>query len=418
MSFVGLVDCNSFYCSCEAVFRPQVRNRPVVVLSNNDGCVISLNQKAKETPGIEMGVPYFKIKDVIKKYNVGVFSSNYTLYDNMSKRVMEILRGFTSNLEVYSVDEAFMDLDGYDYFDLMEYGKKIRSEVLKQTGLPVAVGISTTKVLSKMANRLAKKNSGVLVLKDEEAIDEALRQFPVRDVWGVGRKSALKLNMLGIKTAFDFKYYRQDHIIQKLLTKTGRQVQDELRGIHCLDMEHAEDKKNIGTTRSFGCQVFTKQELREALAEFATHATEKLRKQKSVCFSLTAFIQTNPSKDVPQYYGSGNINFTSGTSDTLKIIKAAHEVLDDIYRAGFEYKKGGVILNHLVPRSENQMTLFDEDTEDNESLSSVVDLINKRYGSDTIKSAACGLSQRWRTIADFKSARYTTAWDEILSIKV
>lgn len=417
MSFVGLVDCNSFYCSCETVFRPDTRNRPVIVLSNNDGCAIAFNRKAKDIGFGQMCEPYFMIKDRIKKHNVAVFSSNYTLYDNMSKRVMEILRGFTANLEVYSIDEAFMDMDGYDYFDLMEYGKKIRGEILKQTGLPVGVGISKTKVLSKLANRLAKKNAGVLVLKDDKDIDEALKVFPVRDIWGVGSRSAMKLNMLGIRTAYDFKYYRQDNIIQKLLTKTGRQVQEELRGVNCLEMEHAEDKKNTGTTRSFGCQVFTKHDLREALAEFATHAAEKLRRQEGVCFSLTAFVHTNPSKDVPQYYGSGHFNFVSGTSDTLKIIKGAHKVLDDIYRVGFEYKKGGVILNHIVPRSENQLNLFDTDTEDNEHLSSVVDLINKRYGSYTIKSAACGVHQKWRTIADFKSQRYTTSWNEILKIK-
>lgn len=415
MKYFCLVDCNSFYCSCERVFRPETRGRPVIVLSNNDGCAIAFSREAKAIGFGQMCEPYFQIKDRIKKYNVAVFSSNYTLYDNMSKRVMDTLRGFSPDVEIYSVDEAFLSLNGFEHLDLNEYGKKIRKEVLTHTGLPVGVGISTTKVLAKVANKLSKKSSGVFYMTEEKEIDRVLKEFPVRDLWGIGHRSAIKLNMLGIKTAYEFKMYRNEKEIQKLLTKTGRQIQEELRGVSCLDMEEADDKKNTGTSRSFGEPVFDKRELKEAIAHFATHATLKLRRQKSVCFSLTAFIHTSAFTMLPQYYGQGHAKFLTGTADTIRIIRAAHEVIDEIYRPGYEYKKAGVILNHIVPASENQLSLW-EQQQDNEKLNQVMDLINKKYGAYTIKSAACGIDHRWKTVADYLSQRYTTDWNELLKI--
>lgn len=418
MNYIGLVDCNSFYCSCERVFNPETRGRPVIVLSNNDGCAIAFTKEAKAIGFGEMCEPYFKMKERIKKYNVAVFSSNYSLYDNMSRRVMEVLRDFTPRLEIYSVDEAFLEFNGFDHYDLESYGKKIRQDVLRFTGLPVGVGISTTKVLSKVANKIAKKQNGVFFMTDER-IDQSLKHFPVRDIWGIGHASAAKLNMLGIKTAYDFKMYKDDKLIQKLLTKTGREIQEELRGVSCLSMENIEEKKNTGTSRSFGVSVYTKKELKEALAEFSTVAAEKLRRQKSVCYSLSVFIHTNSFKEqLPQYYGTDSTTFLSGTSDTLRLIKGSHLILDKIFRPGFEYKKAGVLLNHLVPKSQNQLDIFQEAPNDNEELSQVVDLINKRYGSHTIHSAACGINQNWKTIADYRSAKFTTSWSELLRIKL
>ena len=418
MRLFGLVDCNSFYCSCERVFRPELRGRPVIVLSNNDGCAIAFTKEAKEIGLGIMCEPYFKIQDKIKKHNVAVFSSNYTLYDNMSRRVMSILRDFTPRLEIYSVDEAFLELDGFDGWDLEEYGKKIRTEILQQTGLPVGIGLSLTKVLSKVANKIAKKRTGVFVMKNEAEIDQVLRSFPVEDIWGIGRASATKLHMLGIKTAYEFKVYRDEKMIQRLLTKTGREIQEELRGVSCLSVEAPQDKKNTGASRSFGASVYTKKELAEALAEFSSLAAEKLRRQKSVCFSLTAFIQTNFFKEGnPQYHNSGSFNFVTGTSDTLRLIKASHQILNQIYKPGFEYKKAGVLLNHLIPQNQNQLDLFDEHEGDREDLNQVIDLINKKFGARTIQSAACGLGQNWKTVANYRSAKYTTDWDEILRIK-
>lgn len=413
---IGLVDCNSFYCSCERVFNPKTRGRPMIVLSNNDGCAIAFSKEAKAIGFGQMCEPFFETKDRIKKYNVAVFSSNYTLYDDMSKRVMTLLKNYTPELEVYSVDEAFLSLDGYDHYDLFEYGSKIRKDLLKITGIPVGVGISKTKVLSKVANKTAKKNKGVWVMMNDHDIDSVLKNFPAKDIWGIGPSGTRKLNLLGIHTAYDFKMYKNENMIQKLLTKTGRQVQEELRGVSCLPMEEVEDKVNIANTRSFGKDVYDKRELKEAIATFATKTAEKLRYQESVCFSLSVFIHTNAFKEIPQYYGIGGHVFTTGTCDTIKIIKAAFKVLDQIYKPGFGYKKGGVILNHIVPRSENQLDLFNPDPSDNEKLNSIIDLINSRFGPRTIKSAACGINNDWKLRADYISKRYTTNWDELLAI--
>ncbi|MFZ4715422.1 MAG: Y-family DNA polymerase [Bacteriovoracaceae bacterium] len=418
MIYYCLVDCNSFYCSCERVFNVDARHRPVVVLSNNDGCLVAFSREAKELGFGMMCEPYFQVKEQLKKHNVAVFSSNYTLYDDFSKRVMKTLANFSPELEVYSVDEAFLKLDGYDRYDLQAYAKEIKDTVYQFTGIPVGVGISQTKVLSKMANKVAKKTNGVCVLLTEQEIDRVLKVFPVKDIWGIGSASTKKLNQLGVQTAYDFKMYRNDATIQKLLTKVGREIQDELRGISCLPIESVEDKKNIANTRSFGSNVYLKSELREAVATFATHAAEKLRRQDSVCYSLTVFIQTNYFKEVPQYHTQGHFNFQSGTSDTFKMIKAAHEVLDQIYRGGFEYKKAGVILNHIVPKDENQLEFFPERSDDNESLTALMDLINKRFGANTLKSGACGINTNWKLQANFKSQRYTTSWNELLIAKV
>ncbi len=413
---IALVDCNSFYCSCERVFHPETRNRPVIVLSNNDGCAIAFSKEAKAIGLGQMCEPFFKIKDKIREHNVAVFSSNYTLYDDMSKRVMNLLTNYTPELEVYSVDEAFLSLKGFDHLDLNEYGSKIRKDILHQTGIPVGVGISKTKVLSKMANKIAKKSTGVKVLLRDQEIDEALKKFPVEDLWGIGRAGTRKLHMLGVKTAYEFKMFSNESQIQKLLTKTGREIQEELRGVSCLELEKVEDKKNIATTRSFGQEIYTKNEIKEAISNFATKASEKLRYQDSVCFGVTVFIHSNFFKEVEQYYGINHYTFQSGTSDRIKIIKATHKIIDQIFKLGFGYKKGGVILNHIVPKGENQLDLFNSDTLDNEALNHVMDEINKKFGPKTIKSAACGINHSWKLNANYISKRFTTNWDEILVV--
>ncbi|HXH29716.1 MAG TPA: Y-family DNA polymerase, partial [Bacteriovoracaceae bacterium] len=379
-------------------------------------CAIAFTKEAKAIGFGQMCEPFFKLQERIKKHNVAVFSSNYTLYDDMSKRGMKILGQYTPDLEVYSVDEAFLSLEGFKHYDLYQYGQRIRSDLLKQTGIPVGVGISTTKVLSKVANKMAKKHSGVWMMTTEKEIDEVLKKFPVKDIWGIGSASTRKLQMLGINTAYEFKIYKNENLIQKLLTKTGREVQEELRGVSCLPMESVEDKKNIANTRSFGSDVFDKKDLKEAIATFCTKASEKLRGQASVCAGLTVFIHTNSFKEVEQYYGVGTHLFLRGTSDTVKMIKAAHGILENIFKLGFAYKKGGVILNHITPESETQLDLFNPDPADNEKLSTVVDLINKRFGPLTVKSAACGIQQTWRLRSDYKSRRFTTNWNEILEV--
>jgi DNA polymerase V len=418
MKYVALVDCNSFYCSCEKIFRPDLRNKPVVVLSNNDGAAIAFTKEAKALGFGQMCEAFFKVRDRVKKHNVAVFSSNYTLYDDISKRVMNVLREFSPKVEVYSIDEAFIEIDVDENFDLEALGRKMRSEIFRRVGMPVGVGISLTKVLAKVANKLSKKNSGVCILVKEGMINSALKDFPVRDIWGIGARSASKLNMLDIKTAYDLKIYREEAIIQKMLTKVGREIQDELRGINCLSLEAPEDKKNTGNSRSFGYDLFTKEELREALAQFASNSSQKLRSQNSVCYSMSAFIYTNPFKPGPQYFGEASVRFSSGTNDVMKIIDGAHAILDEIFKPGYGYKKGGVLLNHIVPKNECQMDLFNQDPTDNEGLNQIIDTINKKYGPHTIKSAACGIQQDWKTIRAYISKQYTTNWNDLLEIEL
>lgn len=418
MKYVALVDCNSFYCSCEKIFRPDLRNKPVVVLSNNDGAAIAFTKEAKALGFGQMCEAFFKVRDRVKKHNVAVFSSNYTLYDDISKRVMNVLREFSPKVEVYSIDEAFVEIEADPGLDLEALGRKMRSEIFRKVGMPVGVGISLTKVLSKVANKLSKKNNGVCVLDTEERINAALKDFPVRDIWGIGVRSASKLNMLDIRTAYEFKIYENEAIIQKMLTKVGREIQEELRGVHCLTLEDPEDKKNTGNSRSFGYDLYTKEELKEALSQFATNASLKLRNQNSVCYSMTAFIYTNPFKPGPQYFGEAGVRFSSGTNDVIKIIEGAHAILDAIFKPGYGYKKGGVLLNHIVPKNECQIDLFNQDPSDNENLNKVVDIINKKYGPHTIKSAACGINQEWKTIRAYISKQYTTDWKDMLEIEL
>jgi DNA polymerase V len=418
MKYVALVDCNSFYCSCEKIFRPDLRNKPVVVLSNNDGAAIAFTKEAKALGFGQMCEAFFKVRDRVKKHNVAVFSSNYTLYDDISKRVMNVLREFSPKVEVYSIDEAFIEIEGEEDFDFESLGREIRSEIFRKIGMPVGVGIAPTKVLAKVANKLSKKNNGVCVLIKEDVINAALKDFPVRDIWGIGSRSASKLNMFDIKTAYELKVFKEEAIIQKLLTKVGREIQDELRSINCLSLESPEDKKNTGNSRSFGFDLYTKQELREALAQFATNASWKLRNQNSVCFSMSAFIYTNPFKPGPQYFGEASVRFSSGTSDVMKIIEGAHSILDEIFKPGYGYKKGGVLLNHIVPQNECQIDLFNQDPSDNQHLNSVLDVINKKYGPQTIKSGACGINQEWKTIRAYISRHYTTKWSELLEVEL
>jgi DNA polymerase V len=418
MKYFCLVDCNSFYCSCERVFHPETRGRPVIVLSNNDGCAIAFSKEAKALGLGKMCEPFFQMKEKIKQHNVAVFSSNYTLYDDISKRVMEILRDYTPELEIYSVDEAFLQFDGFDHFDLLEYGRKIRSDILSKTGIPVGVGIAKTKVLAKIANKMAKKNSGVWLMQEDDEINRVLKGFAVQDIWGIGSRGALKLKMIGINDAYQFKVFGDEKLIQRLLTKTGCAIQQELRGVSCLALEEAQDKKNTGNSRSFGTPVYDKRELMEALSTFATNCALKLRKQHTVCYGMSAFIHTNAFKEVPQYYGEARVRFSSGTSDTIKIIRGAMEILDQIYRPGFEYKKAGVLLTHIVPRVQNQLDLFDQDSADNEKLNQVLDHINKKFGPHAIKSAACGIHNNWKTVADYKSQHYTTSWKELLKVRL
>lgn len=416
----GLVDCNSFYCSCERVFDPSLNNKPIIVLSNNDGCAVSRTDEAKAL-GIEMGAVYFKIKDLIRKHDVKVFSSNYTLYGDMSQRVMQILSTFVPEMEVYSIDEAFLSFAGMNTINLNEYAKLIKDTVFQQTGIPTCVGLGPTKVLAKVANHLAKKNKiktkGVFNLCDTDFKEKILRDVPVQDVWGIGRQSAKKLKALNIQTAYDLMRSDPEYVRQ-FLTVVGSRIVEELRGVSCLDLElEVDDRKQIISSRSFGRQIKEISALRESIANHITNAAEKLRQQNLQCGHLTVFIQTNPFKNGPQYSNSAGVKLLNATSVTPKMIGEAMRLLDQVYREGFEYKKAGVILNDLSKNTFIQQDLFGSADRMSElKYMQVIDEINRHHGKGTVKFAACGIDQFWKMLSEMKSPCYTTRWSEILKV--
>jgi DNA polymerase V len=389
------------------------------VLSNNDGCAVARTDEAKAL-GIKMGDPYFKIKNLCEKNGVQVFSSNYSLYGDMSRRVMRVLGEFTPEMEIYSIDEAFLSLEGFSR-NLVSYGLEIKDRVKMYTGIPVSVGIGPTKVLAKLANNYAKKNKsftkGVFQIGLDAESDRVLKNFPVGDLWGIGRKSAQKLSALKIHTAYDLKY-SNERMIQKVLTVVGRRIVEELRGISCIDLElDLAAKKQIVSSRSFGRPVFKKEELKEAISNHVATASEKLRKQNCVTHSLLVFVQTNPFKNVPQYYNSATMNLLSGSSTTHKLITQASMCLDQIYKEGYEYKKVGVIFLDIRSKTSSQLDFFaSHDNIKDDELMKVLDKINASQGKGTLKFAACGVSQFWKMLSQMKSQNYTTRWSELLKV--
>lgn len=422
----ALVDGNSFYCSCERVFNPSLNNQPVIVLSNNDGCAVSRSDEAKAL-GIKMGDPLHLIKDIVKRNRVRVYSSNYALYGDLSARMMSTLAQFTPEMEVYSIDEAFLSLDGFGKRDLNEYAREIRRVVRRDTGIPTAIGIGPTKVLAKVANRVAKKNKtndGVLNMCDRATQDEVLNVLPVADVWGIGARSATKLNCVGVHTAKQLRDADLD-AMQKLLTIVGRRIVMELRGESCLALEMIqEDRKQIVSSKSFGRPVYTLAELQEAVANYVTRACEKLRRQDGICHTLSVFVQTNRFKDAAQYYNSGMIKMDTGTASTVRLTAAANRVLEQIFREGIEYKKAGVILSDIQRSASIQFSLFDNQQQhaQDAKVMKVMDAINARMGRNALKVGACGnVSSNevpaWEMKAKMRTPCYTTRWADLLKVK-
>jgi DNA polymerase V len=415
----ALVDCNSFYASCERVFNPMLRRKPVVVLSNNDGCVVALSQEAKDI-GIKMGVPIFKIKDLVRAKNVFVYSSNYTLYGDLSARVMQTLSEFSPEMEIYSIDEAFLMLDGFDQTTLAAYGAKIKQTVYQNVGIPVSVGIAPTKTLAKLANKIAKKNKlGSFSIFDDLNLNQTLANFPIGDIWGIGGQSVKKLEWRGIRSAKDFRD-ASPTLIRQLLTVTGARTQDELNGISCIDLElERAPKKQIISSRSFGDLLSDIVPIREAVANHVSRAAEKLRSQGSVAMVIQVFIHTNPFRGQdPQYYNTATIELPFGMDETNLLITHALAGLEHIYREGFKFKKCGIILQEIHPNDECQLDLFSAgQTERIKPAIGLMDQINDRFGTDTLKFAACGVSKHWQMKADYKSRRFTTHWADLLEVK-
>lgn len=412
----GLVDCNNFYASCERVFNPSLNGKPIVVLSNNDGCVIARSNEAKVL-GIKMGVPAYQIKDLVKKHDVAVFSSNYVLYGDMSGRVMSMLAELAPEIEVYSIDEAFLNLEGIQ--DLQTLGSKIVRQVTRGTGIPVSAGIASTKTLAKVANKFAKKYPAynrLCIIDTEEKREKALKLFEIGDVWGIGRRQAAKLEKQGVKTAYDFTQLPGSWV-RKNMTVTGERTWKELRGISCIDMETAPpNKKQICTSRSFGKMVEDIDTMSEAIATHASTCAKKLRQQKSYAMSLLVFIHTNNFReDLPQYWKNTIIKLPVPTSDTLEIVHYALEGLKSIFMPGYQYKKAGVIITEIVTSA--QLGLFDTvDREKREKLMQVIDKVNGEH-RHLVKLAVQGNGRDWKLKQEQLSKRYTTDINEVLTIK-
>lgn len=416
----ALVDCNNFYCSCERVFNPRLNGRPVIVLSNNDGCAISRSDEAKAL-GIAMAQPAFMMRHLLEQHKVAVFSSNYTLYGDMSDRVMKTIARFVPRMEVYSIDEAFLDMHDLPYTDLLQLGVTIRNTVLKHTGIPTCVGIAPTKTLAKMANRYAKKNNkdlGVYWAANEELVREIRSFTEVHDIWGIGSRYASKLRNHGFRTAEDL-VQAPDEWIRREMSVVGLRLLNELRGIPAIQWEFETPvKKNICTSRSFGKLTDDIGLLREAVSNYAATCAAKLRAQQSCCKEMNVFIQTNPHKThTPQYMHSITLELERASNNASELIKYALKGLDRIYKKGYQYMKCGVIVQDLVPESSVQTSMFDEaDVVKNKKLMSAMDKINNSLGKGVVRMAIQGFDHRYKLKADHLSPRYTTRILEILKV--
>ena len=424
-SLFALVDVNNFYVSCERVFQPKLEQVPMVVLSNNDGCAVARSAEVKAL-GVKMGTPWFQIQDLAKEHGITAYSSNYTLYGDMSNRVVQVLRGFTPNLEIYSIDESFLQIDTVlkQYRDTLELGQNIKQAVKETTGLPVCVGIGTSKTLAKFANHLAKKHpqfSGVCDVNamNKQELYQWMSETEVDEVWGIGRRIAKKLKAQNIQSVFDLLQTSPQAMRQQFGVVMERLCY-ELRGVSCLKLEEvAPAKQQIIASRSFGKLVTSQTELAQSVATHAARAAEKLRGQDSVTGALTVFIQTNPFKqNEPQHHQSITIPLADATDNTLTLTNAALAGLRQIYQPRFRYKKAGVILNLISDKPTIQQSLF-EDVQSkgkSASLMKAVDAINTRFGNAVIRSAAAGTNntkQAWQMRSNNRSPNYTTSWDEL-----
>jgi DNA polymerase V len=421
---IALVDCNSFYVSCECVFRPDLWDKPVGVLSNNDGCFIARN-KALKSLGVKMGVPLFQVADLVKKHDVHLFSSNFALYADMSSRVMSLLETFSPSTEIFSIDETFLDLAGMCLKNPMAYGQEIRATVRRNTGIPVCVGMGPTKTLAKLANFAAKRwprTGGVLDLSDPVRREKLMRIVPVIEVWGIGSRIASRLNPLGIHTVWDLARQPPDRIQVQFNVTVARTVL-ELNGIPCLELEAiAPNKQQIVCSRSFSRRLTECRELSEALAEFTSRAAEKLRSQQSVAGHLSIFIRTNLfNAQESQYQRSASVKLKASTQDTRVLVGEAHRLLRALFKPGYRYSKCGVQLSHIQPESTpDQLDLFGLGTTarqtNSQTLMETMDQINRRFPK-SIAIAATGFDKTWQARAERLSPRYTMDWLDLPLVK-
>ena len=418
----ALADCNNFFVSCERVFRPDLQGRPVIVLSNNDGCAVARSNEAKAL-GIKMGDPFFKIKDIVTKNGVEVFSGNMALYGDMSQRVRWVLEEFAPSIEVYSIDEAFLDLRGMDNMDFDAYAKQISAQCWKMVSIPVSVGISPTKTLAKIASKLCKqypKLRGGCYMHRPQDIEKVLRKYPVEDVWGLGRRSCAKLHSVGVKTAYEFTQI-PEYTVRRMFGITGVRTWRELRGEPCIEFEDGfEAKQSICVSRSFASELSGRDELCEQIANFASSMAEKLRQQRSVACEMNVFAYTNRFKEnAPQTYGTKLVHFENPTNDQRTIVTAAVAAMSEVWREGYGYKKAGVVATDILSENDVVHSLF-EDTESLEKerkITSALDVINGTFGKGVVKLAVQG-SGRVRSQSESQSPHYTTRWSDIPTVSV
>lgn len=416
----ALIDCNNFYASCERVFNPNLQNKPVAILSNNDGCVISMSDEAKKLE-LPFGAPIFKWEQFCKEKNITVLSSNYPLYGDMSARVMNILADFSPDIEVYSIDESFLQLQGFDNYDLQEYATKIRSRILKWTGIPTCVGIAPTKALSKVANKIARSNlkqsKGVCVIDCEENRIKALKWTKIGNVWGIGSRLKKRLQAKGCVTAYDFTQLPSDWVLKEFSIVEWR-LQKDLQGISKIPLEEVSSKKMIATTRSFEYTYSDINNIKERISTFAASCAEKLRHQKSSCHMVIVQLASNRhQKNEPQHKESKTVVFSYPTDSTLTISKAAVEAVKSMFKPGIKYKRAGVIVTGLVPNDNFQLNLFNQENPKHKPLMSAIDHLNRKFKADKIKLGNQDLKRTWKMRQERLSPKFTTNINDVIIVK-
>lgn len=416
----ALIDCNNFYASCERVFNPKLRGMPIVVLSNNDGCVIARSNEAKAL-GIPMGAPAFEFENLFRIHDVQVFSANFRLYGDMSNRVMTILSEYSPEVEVYSIDEIFLKLEGFTHFHLKEYGQEMKEKVTRSTGIPISVGIGPSKALAKVANRVAKKfpaqTSGVHVMDTEQLRIKALRWLPIEDVWGIGRRHGRRLKNLGIHTAYDFTLMN-DSFIKKHMSVVGLRLKKDLEGTPTLDLDEIKDKKNIGVSRSFEKNYSELSQLKDRVSSFASSAAEKLRKQNSQANTILVFIHTNFfRRDQQQYSASKVIKLPYPTNSSIELSHFALQALESIFKDGYHYKKAGILVMNFTPEESGQMKIFENSNPRHKPLMEKIDLLNLKYGTNTTRLAIQN-QKRWKMKQERLSPSYTTNIKDIIVVNL
>lgn len=451
MSLYALVDCNNFYASCERVFAPRLQGKPVVVLSNNDGCVIARSDEAKAL-GVPMGAPLHQYSEMMRRNKINVFSSNYALYGDMSARVMKALSHFTPDVEIYSIDEAFLGLSGFDPAQLPQHMRDLRAAVRQWTGIPVSVGIAPTKTLAKLANRIAKKYNadGVYMMTDPALMTRILGDIEIEDIWGISKRWGARLRALGIGSGLELQQANPRQVRQAL-SVVGERIVHELNGQSCLTLEEVQPKQTIMSSRSFGTMISDRDVIAEAIASYTARAAEKLRKQNGRAGGIYVFIRTNRFRpEDPQHSNAAMVGFDDATSDTATLISAATNMVRQLYRPGYRYHKAGVMLTDLTAHHGGQTSLLNPDPtpdktrKQRDQRMAVLDQINKEMGQGTLFHAAEGIAppmpltdsqdhrlhgnnlrkgrrvlstERWRMRSRFKSPAYTTRWSELAKVR-